>query len=138
MDFQTAVRTCLNKYVVISGRARRSEYWWFALFSIIGSIILSIVDSVLGIQALSSLWSLALLLPSICVGGRRLHDLDKSAWWMLIVLIPLIGWIIMIVWAATKGTDGPNRFGSDPLQGDDMGDMGQTYARSSIPSVDND
>lgn len=134
MDFQTAVRTCLNKYVVISGRARRSEYWWFVLFNLIGGVIMSIVDSVLGIELLNGLWSLALLLPGICVGGRRLHDLDKSAWWLLIAFIPLVGWIILIVWAASKGTAGPNRFGPDPLAGDDM--VG--YAASSIPRVDND
>ena len=138
MDFQTAVRTCLNKYVTIEGRARRSEYWWFVLFNIGGGIILSIVDSVLGIQLLNGLWTLALLLPSICVGVRRLHDRDMSGWWLLLGFIPVIGAIILIVWFASRGTAGPNRFGSDPLDGDDLDAMHEPYARSSIPPVDND
>jgi uncharacterized membrane protein YhaH (DUF805 family) len=72
---------------------------------------------VIAIGFLSLIWSLAVLLPGIAVAVRRMHDLDKSGWWVLIGLIPIIGWIIFIIWACTKGTDGSNRFGPDPLAG---------------------
>lgn len=119
MTFQEAVRTCLNKYVTISGRARRSEYWWWFLFVILGSIAASIVDWVIfGSNdggPLQALFSLGTLLPSICVGGRRLHDRDMSAWWLLIGLVPVLGTIALLVLFALPGTPGPNRFGPDPL-----------------------
>lgn len=119
MDFQTAVRTCFQKYATISGRARRSEYWWFVLFSLIGNLILGIVDAILfgDAQVLSAIFSLAILLPSICVAGRRLHDTGRSAWWLLLMLIPLIGFLVLLFWFIQKGTDGPNEYGPDPLAG---------------------
>jgi uncharacterized membrane protein YhaH (DUF805 family) len=117
----TAVKTCFNKYIVISGRARRSEFWWFALFTTAGSILLSFVDAGLfgagqaGI--LSGLFSLAVLLPSICVAGRRLHDIGRSAWWLLIGLVPIIGLLVLLWWYIQPGTSGPNDYGPDPLKG---------------------
>lgn len=112
MDITQAAKTVLlEKYARFSGRAIRSEYWWFVLFSIIVSIVLTIVDSVLGIQILSPIWSLAVLIPSIAVGVRRLHDLDKSGWFLLLGLIPLIGAIILIYWFAQPGTPGDNQYG---------------------------
>ena len=91
MDFQTSVRTCFQKYVTFSGRAIRSEYWWFSLFLILASIVLGVVDSVLFgwesmFSPLGDLFSLATILPSLAVTSRRLHDIDKSAWWMLLIL----------------------------------------------------
>lgn len=122
MDFMTAVKTCLiEKYVTFSGRGRRSEYWFWVLFGVIGSIILGVFDDVLGMKLLGPLFSLATFLPAISAAVRRLHDLDKSGWWLLILLIPIVGTIIFIVWAATKGTTGDNRFGPDPLAGDVVG-----------------
>ncbi len=125
-----AVKTCFNKYVTFSGRAQRSELWWFVVFLIIGSAVTGWVDTAIFGQnvmmvgdmgfayttgVLGTIFSLATLLPSIAVDVRRLHDLDKSGWWLLIGLIPMIGWIILIVWFASKGTSGDNRFGPDPL-----------------------
>ncbi|MCK0126296.1 DUF805 domain-containing protein [Gelidibacter sp. F2691] len=138
MDFQTAVRTCFQKYVTFSGRAARSEYWWYTLFIIVASIVLGLVDgTIFGwgelFSPLSDLFSLATLLPSLAVTSRRLHDYDKSAWWMLLILIPIIGWIVLIYWMCQKGTDGPNQYGNDPLGGAiDHHDDGD-YATSSIP-----
>ncbi len=141
MDFTTAVRTCLQKYATFSGRAQRSEFWWFAVFNIVGSMVLGIVDAILfgwasdDPQFLNAIWSLALFLPSISVAVRRLHDTGRSGWWWWIILIPLIGWIILIVWYATMGTDGPNRFGPDPLDGPSGDSDDEFLHRSSIPTV---
>jgi len=152
MDFMTAIRTCFSKYVTFSGRAQRSEFWWFALFIWLVSIALSIVDSTLfgtvttydgGFEAstntpiLSGLFSLAVLLPNLAVAVRRLHDTDRSGWWLLIGLIPLIGFIVLIVFFASVGTKGQNRFGHDPLGGGGADDDGD-FAQSSIPRVSND
>lgn len=124
MNMIEAVKACFSKYVTFSGRARRAEYWWFVLFTTLVSIVLTIIDlGVMGSEMglLSNLWSLAVLLPSLAAGSRRLHDTDRSAWWLLIALIPLIGIIVLIVFFAQKGTDGGNRFGPDPLRGDRAG-----------------
>lgn len=124
MSFTEAVRTCLNKYVSISGRAPRSEYWWWFLFVILVNIVASILDAVLfgglaegsNVTPIQGLAGLGTLLPSICVAGRRLHDRDMSAWWLLLWLVPLVGALILLVLFALRGTEGPNRFGSDPLR----------------------
>lgn len=112
MEFKPAVQHVLNNYVTFSGRALRSEYWYWVLFTIIATIVLSIVDGILGLQLLVNLFSLAVLLPGISVSVRRLHDLDKSGWWLLLAFIPLIGAIVLIYWFCQKGTDGQNRFGA--------------------------
>ena len=116
MDMMTAVKTCFAKYVDWNGRAQRSEYWWWVLFVIIVSIVLTIIDiAVLRGQLLSSLWSLATLLPGLFVGVRRLHDLDKSGWWWLIVLVPIIGILLLLYWFVQPSQEGENRFGANPL-----------------------
>lgn len=121
MSFSEAVGTCLKeKYVNFNNRAPRSEYWWFALFAWGVAIALSVLDSLIfnnpsGYGIFSTIWGLALLLPSIGVGVRRLHDLDKSGWWLLISFIPIIGFIILVFWFIQQGTRGQNRFGADPL-----------------------
>ena len=137
MGFKDAVRTVFNKYVVIEGRAPRSEYWWFVLFAVLASFVLGIVDAAIfgidGMTPLSTLFSLAILIPSITVGVRRLHDRDMSGWWMLLMLLPLIGMLILLVIFVMKGTDGSNRFGPDPL-----GVGGDDNAVSSVPPVRRD
>ncbi len=145
MGFQEAVRSALSKYLVIEGRALRSEYWYFALFGLLGGIVLGIVDTIVfagsGMTPLSSLFSLALFIPSITVGVRRLHDRDMSGWWMLLMLIPFIGILVLIILFILPGTTGPNRFGPDPLvgAGDDWSTPNDgTYSDSSIPRVDRD
>jgi uncharacterized membrane protein YhaH (DUF805 family) len=101
--------------VNFSSRACRSEYWYWVLFIILADIVAGIIDYALGMQIVSSLFGLVTLLPGIAVSIRRLHDLDRTGWWILLGLIPIIGWIILLIWYISKGTDGPNRFGPDPL-----------------------
>jgi len=119
MGFGGAIKTCFRKYATFSGRARRPEYWWWALFNVLITVPLAIVDLAIensgGPAVLSNLANLALFLPSLAVGVRRLHDTDRRGWWILLWIIPLIGWIIMIVFLCERGTDGANRFGSDGL-----------------------
>ncbi len=130
MTFKESVSTCFNKYVTFSGRAQRSELWWFVVFVMAGSAVAGWLDTAIfgqnvmmvgdmsfayTVGVLGTIFSLATLLPSIAVYVRRPHDLDKSGWWILIGIIPLVGIIILIVWFASKGTEGDNRFGPDPL-----------------------
>jgi uncharacterized membrane protein YhaH (DUF805 family) len=170
MSFGKAIRTCLSKYATFSGRARRSEYWFFALFLIIVGVASYLIEVVADARGVNEISLLVLLLPSFAVLVRRLHDIDRSGWWALlpfvpilialimlevlfstvgflgppaggylgpvenqvptgpqpvvvwpwlavsfIVLIALIIWIILLVWACTRGTPGPNRFGHDPF-----------------------
>ncbi len=132
MDIGTSVKTCFSKYVTFSGRAQRSEFWWWVAFCVVMNIILSIIDGMLfsrvvgvpgsftattSIPVFSGIFGLATMLPSISVAVRRLHDTDRSGWWYWLALIPLIGGIILLVWFASKGTNGSNRFGPDPLGG---------------------
>ena len=112
MSFTEAVSTCFQKYTDFSGRARRSEYWYFCLFNMILSMIASFIfgaDSVL-----TSLVSLAVLLPGLAVCCRRLHDIGKSGWWMLIALVPIVGAILLIVWVCTDSQPGANLYGENP------------------------
>ena len=106
----------LKKYAVFTGRARRAEFWYFVLFNIIVSIVLSIISGIFRDKSniLGSIYSLAVLIPSIAVGVRRLHDIGKSGWWLLISLIPLIGWIWIIVLTAMEGNPGDNKYGPNP------------------------
>lgn len=104
MTFGESISTCFKKYATFDGRATRSEYWWFFLFTFLVSAATGIVS-----EMLSGLFTLAVLLPSLAVGVRRLHDIDKSGWFLLVWFIPIIGWIVMIVWAVQEGKE-PNRF----------------------------
>lgn len=106
-----AVTLFFTNYVNFSGRSNRGEYWWAFLAIFLISIGLSILDMVLGIGLLSGLFSLATLLPGIAIGVRRLHDIDKSGWWMLIGLIPLVGFLVLIYFFVQPPNPGPNRFG---------------------------
>jgi uncharacterized membrane protein YhaH (DUF805 family) len=90
-EFQKAVKTCFNKYVEFKGRADRAEFWWFFLFQVIVSVVLGIVS-----PTLQGLAGLALLLPGLAVGARRLHDIGKSGWFLLLGFIPLIGWLVLL------------------------------------------
>jgi uncharacterized membrane protein YhaH (DUF805 family) len=145
MEFGQAIRSGLGNYATFSGRAPRSEYWWFFLFCVLCSIAGEILDAVTGGAGLINLGvTLGLFLPVLAMAVRRLHDTDRSGWWYLLVLIPLIGAIILLVWFVTRGTTGPNRFGPDPLGGGGAGgwsppdapraDTGR-YAASSVPQV---
>ena len=121
MNFQTAIQTCLSKYVDFSGRARRSEYWYFALFSFLISFVTLIVDRAIGTDwenggLLNSVAGLALLLPSLAVGARRLHDTGRSGWLLLLVLIPLLGVIVLIVFFV-QDSKADNTYGPNPKTG---------------------
>jgi uncharacterized membrane protein YhaH (DUF805 family) len=112
----------LKKYAVFSGRSRRMEYWYFVLFNIIVSIVLGVIDGLLlgtldsgmGAGLLSGIYSLAVLIPTLAVTVRRLHDIDRSGWWILIALVPLIGVIVLLVFALLEGTPGDNQYGPNP------------------------
>jgi uncharacterized membrane protein YhaH (DUF805 family) len=111
----------LKKYAVFSGRARRKEYWFFFLFNVIVSIVLSVIDVTVGtysatsgVGLLSGIYGLAVIIPSIAVGVRRMHDIDRTGWWLLIVFIPLIGVLVLLVFALLPGTAGDNKYGPDP------------------------
>ncbi|WP_310498117.1 DUF805 domain-containing protein [Sandarakinorhabdus sp.] len=153
----------LRKYATFSGRARRAEYWWFYLFYILVTVVTNIVDGITGVPVLSALAALGLIIPFLAVAARRLHDTNRSGWWMLAPTVAAIPYIfgmitmvagglgaaaganagfgvlgaggaltvisglamlglgiLLLVWFCTRGTDGPNRFGADPLgAGDD-------------------
>jgi len=117
MNIQTAVKTCFSKYATFSGRASRSEYWFFYLFTIIASIVTWVIDTMLlgysaeDTGAISLIFQIIIILPSIAVGARRLHDIGKSGWWQLLILT-LIGIILLIVWFATIGSSKKNKYGN--------------------------
>lgn len=118
MDFVQAIGHCFHNYVSGHGRASRSEYWYFALFVAIMSIVAAILDHamfpLMDKGPFGLIVSLGLLLPSWAVAIRRLHDLDRTGWWVLIAFT-LIGLVVLLVWYCLRGTQGPNRFGPDPL-----------------------
>ncbi|MFF9360870.1 MULTISPECIES: DUF805 domain-containing protein [Streptomyces] len=104
----------LKKYAVFSGRARRQEYWMFFLFNLIITIVLAIVDAALDTQVLQLVYGLAVLIPGLAVAVRRLHDTGRSGWWILISLIPLVGFIILLVFLASEGKPEANEYGPNP------------------------
>ena len=109
----------MSKYAQFEGRAHRTEFWLFILVSVSISIVLSIADSILGTRndyfgLLSGIYGLAVLIPSLAVGARRLHDTGRSGWWQLIGLIPIAGLIVLIVWWAKEGEPEPNTWGPNP------------------------
>jgi uncharacterized membrane protein YhaH (DUF805 family) len=129
MSFPDAIKSVFSKYVTFSGRARRSEFWYWVLFSVLVGVVLGAfsgatggfqIDPATGVPTygatgiLANLVSLALFLPSLAVTVRRLHDTDRSGFWWFIGLVPVVGAVILIVFTALAGTPGPNRFGADP------------------------
>ena len=116
--FEEYYISVLKKYSVFTGRSRRKEYWMFVLFHFIICTIVSILSSIRGIgiifYILLLVYCIAVILPAIAVGIRRLHDTDRSGWWLLICLVPIIGAIILIVFTVQEGTKGDNQYGPDP------------------------
>ncbi|MDC0761036.1 MULTISPECIES: DUF805 domain-containing protein [Brevibacillus] len=111
MHWYTSV---LKKYVAFEGRARRQEYWMFTLFNIIVSMVIALVDYLIGTGSiLGMIYSLAVLLPSLSVTARRLHDTGKSGWWILLSFIPLIGAIVLLIFLC-KDSEGDNKYGANP------------------------
>jgi uncharacterized membrane protein YhaH (DUF805 family) len=115
MNFRQAVAAGFANCVNFSGRATRSEYWYFALFWVIGQFVFQVVDFEIGLRLTRGLFALIMFLPSLAVSIRRLHDLDRSGWWMFLMLVPVLGFIVFLIWWTERGTVGPNRFGPDPL-----------------------
>jgi uncharacterized membrane protein YhaH (DUF805 family) len=98
MTFQESIKVCFAKYADFTGRATRSEYWWFILFIVIASLATSMISSIL-----SGLFSLGTLLPSVAAATRRLHDTGRSGWWQLVVLVPIIGLVVILVFLSQEG-----------------------------------
>src|SRR5437899_1756811 len=118
VGFGEAVSTGFGKYATFAGRARRPEYWYWVLFGVLVGIAAGILDVLISgtnSGVFSVLSSLGLLLPNLAVTARRLHDIDRSAWWILILLLPIVGAIVLFVFMCLRGTAGPNRFGQDPV-----------------------
>jgi uncharacterized membrane protein YhaH (DUF805 family) len=118
MEWYTEV---LKKYAVFSGRARRKEYWIFTLVSVVISIVLRLIDEKLGTVAgrkdwglLSGIYTLAVLIPTLAVSVRRLHDTGRSGWWLLINLIPCVGPLIVLIFMVQDGERGANQYGPNP------------------------
>ena len=134
MNFSTAVRSCLQKYVTFSGRASRPEYWWFVLFLILGQLVANILDTMMFGSGrvmhgpgyaewvshggpLSAIFSLAMLLPGLAVAVRRMHDLGKSGWWLLIAFVPFVGWLVLLYFLVQPSQPMTNQFGPMPAGG---------------------
>ncbi len=117
MSFPEAIGSGFSRYVDFSGRSSRSEYWWWVLFVFMAGILIILLGNLIGASAsLYWLFQLAVFVPGLAVAVRRLHDKDKSGWWMLIVLIPIIGGIILLIWMVERGDPHENRYGPNPLQ----------------------
>jgi uncharacterized membrane protein YhaH (DUF805 family) len=134
-----AIGVCFSKYAAFTGRAARWEFWWWSLFQFLvvaafdAMVVPQDVRDLMSatatgvvppldpthsiVQLIGSLFSLVLFLPTLAVTVRRLHDIGKSGWWYLFGLIPIVGWITLLVWFCRKGTSGSNLYGADPLQG---------------------
>ena len=118
MNFTQSIAHCFSNYTNFNGRGSRSEYWWFCLFAWSLSLGGSLMDSSTGGNGEGMMYWIATLvtaLPGLVAGARRLHDVDKSGWWLLISLT-IIGMIPLFIWAVSKGTEGKNRFGEYPLR----------------------
>ncbi len=119
MTFTAAIKSAFANYAVFEGRATRSKYWWFFLFGFIINTLLEVATDMSGhTDVIGSLVTaaaaLAIVVPSLAVAARRLHDVNRSGWWQLIGLT-IIGIPFLLYWLIKKGTDGPNRFGEDRL-----------------------
>ncbi len=111
-------RIVTQHYFDFEGRARRQDFWYFVLVYVVIAVVLGIVQSIVGLGSiLTGLLSLALLLPNLGLAARRLHDIDKSGWWLLIGIVPIVGWVLLIYWYCQPGTAGANQYGADPKAG---------------------
>jgi uncharacterized membrane protein YhaH (DUF805 family) len=110
MSFFEALKVCFSKYVDFTGRAPRSEYWWFALFVFVLAIAFTLID-----PARAFIFHLGVLLPQIAVAVRRLHDINRAGWWLLIGLVPLVGPIVLLIWFCQKSDPSANDYGPPPL-----------------------
>jgi uncharacterized membrane protein YhaH (DUF805 family) len=117
MTFQESVQKCFREYATFSGRAARPEFWWFALFLLGANIVLGLIDNAIfwgDTQVLGPLFTLATIIPAIAVSVRRLHDIGKSGWWVLLHLIPIIGFLVMLYFYVQPTEPGENEYGPAP------------------------
>ncbi|WP_068546438.1 DUF805 domain-containing protein [Thalassotalea crassostreae] len=115
--------TVLKRYATFRGRSRRSEYWFFTLFNVLISFGLAFIDGMVGsfdansgVGMLSGFYTLAIIIPSIAVAVRRLHDTERTGWWLLLLLIPLIGPLVILFFMVSNGNSGANEYGDDPKE----------------------
>ena len=123
VSFPQAVNLGFKNYFKFNGRATRAEIWWWVLFTVLAGIVLAVVDTFTGTMGmfgdsglLGGLFELATLIPSLALGARRLHDINRTGWWLLLIFVLVIGWIVLIVWGIKRGDKGPNKYGPDPRQ----------------------
>lgn len=109
MNFQESIQQCFQKYADFNGRAKRPEYWWFALFTLLASLVLGAIS-----EGASVAFSFATLLPSLAVGSRRLHDTNRSGWLQLLWIVPVLGWIALIYFLVQEGDVDTNQYGETP------------------------
>jgi uncharacterized membrane protein YhaH (DUF805 family) len=123
MNFSEAIQSGFSNYFNFSSRAQRSAFWYWILFTVVGAQIASVVDWAtfgmeLGkISPISGIFNLLTCIPCVSVGVRRLHDIGRSGWWLLLVFLVLIGWIVLVYWWCQQGEAGTNRYGPNPLGG---------------------
>jgi uncharacterized membrane protein YhaH (DUF805 family) len=119
VTFTEAIRSALSRYAEFSGRARRAEFWYFQLFASVINVVIVLIGAAFDCNEfaviVAGLIALALILPGLGVTVRRLHDVDRSGWWIFIPLLPVVGSILLLVWECSRGTPGTNRFGPDPI-----------------------
>jgi uncharacterized membrane protein YhaH (DUF805 family) len=117
MNFGQAIASAFANYADFGNRACRAEYWYFALLNfLVGNATQLIAQSYpQEAHLVHGLWGLVVFIPSLAVAVRRLHDIGKSGWYLLLLLLPLIGWIILLIWLAQRGNEAPNKYGSSPI-----------------------
>jgi uncharacterized membrane protein YhaH (DUF805 family) len=125
MSFSEAVRSGFDHYTDFDGRASRPAFWWWVLFGVLVAIAANILDAIIGTVILSAIVGLGLLLPNLSVSIRRLHDIDRTGWWILIAFIPLVGLIVLLVFYLQDSDPGENSYGPPMAEG---------LAEPSIPS----
>ena len=120
VSFPDAIRLGFQHYFDFRSRSTRAEYWWWLLFIVLAGIVLAVVDNLTGTMGmfddsglLGFLFELATLVPSFALGARRLHDINRTGWWLLLWFVLVIGWIVLIVWAIKRGDECPNKYGPD-------------------------
>lgn len=111
MNLFESIASGFRHYVNFRGRALRSQYWWWTLFVSVVAIVANVIQNATNIDWLFAVVALALFLPGLSVAIRRLHDTNRRGWWILIGLIPIVGWIILFIWYVSKGTEGDNNYG---------------------------
>ncbi|WP_087548350.1 DUF805 domain-containing protein [Acinetobacter sp. WCHA39] len=109
-SYRQAIFTCFKKFADFKGRARRSEFWYFELFCVLISLVFSFFIS----EDVATIAMLITLIPSIAVSVRRLHDIGRSGWWMLITLVPIVGILLLLFWATQEGDSASNQYGEPP------------------------